>query len=151
MSDEEGPGERLDRLDAELEAIMGRPLFYGFDGKPISRHDFAQLQMERRDFPNGRWRVGRDIIEHPDKDMVCEVSTVWLGHDMSFIGPPLMYETMVFGGLYGDDVIDRYPNRDAALAGHGRAVAALRAGKSPFEAVEDDDDVVSRLRPGDAD
>jgi hypothetical protein len=57
-----------------------------------------------------------------------EVSTVWLGLDYSFgfgLGTPLIYETMIFGGEHGGECW-RYPNRDAALAGHDQAVELVR-------------------------
>ena len=63
-----------------------------------------------------RTRVGDDV----------EVSTVWIGLDYSFgRGAPLIYETMIFGGPH-DERQWRYPNRDAALAGHDQAVALAR-------------------------
>lgn len=56
-----------------------------------------------------------------------EVSTVWLGLDHSFGlgGPPLIFETLVFGGPM-DGEMDRYPTLDAAQAGHDQMVAAVR-------------------------
>jgi hypothetical protein len=58
----------------------------------------------------------------------CWVSTVWLGMNMNHlrIGPPLLFETMIFG-----PVMDRYqwrwPTEAAALAGHDQIVMHLRA------------------------
>ena len=50
------------------------------------------------------------------------VSTVFLGLDHSFgSGPPLLWETMIFGGKH-DDYQKRYSTRDEALAGHRHAV-----------------------------
>lgn len=50
------------------------------------------------------------------------VSTVFLGLDHSFgHGPPLLFETMIFGGPH-DQYQDRYSTRDEAIAGHQRAV-----------------------------
>jgi len=59
----------------------------------------------------------------------AEVSTVFLGLDHAFMGgPPILYETMIFGGP--DDQRDqwRHRNRHAALALHDQIVAALRDG-----------------------
>lgn len=39
-------------------------------------------------------------------------------------GPPLLYETMVFGGE-ADGECARYSTRTEALAGHGRMVKSL--------------------------
>lgn len=55
------------------------------------------------------------------------VSTVYLGIDHSFTGdgPPLIYETMIFGGELHEEQA-RYSTREQALEGH--AVACRRAG-----------------------
>jgi hypothetical protein len=50
------------------------------------------------------------------------VSTVFLGLDHSFgDGPPLLYETMIFGGRH-DGYQERYATREEALEGHRRAL-----------------------------
>ena len=50
------------------------------------------------------------------------VSTVFLGLDHSFgDGPPVLWETMIFGGL-NDQYQQRYSSREDAVAGHKRAV-----------------------------
>jgi len=50
------------------------------------------------------------------------VSTVFLGLDHSFgAGPPLLFETMIFGGEH-DQYIDRYETWEQAEAGHKKAV-----------------------------
>lgn len=51
------------------------------------------------------------------------VSTVFLGLDHSFgQGPPLLFETMIFGGPH-DQYQERYATWDEAAAGHEKAVA----------------------------
>ena len=46
------------------------------------------------------------------------ISTVFLGLNHQFgEGPPLLFETMVFGGKH-DQECERYSTRDEALAGH---------------------------------
>ncbi len=51
---------------------------------------------------------------------VSEVSTVFLGMDHSFMeGPPLLFETMVFGGKH-DGYMERYCTWEEAQAGHDR-------------------------------
>ena len=56
------------------------------------------------------------------------VSTIYLGTDHSFRrgGPVLIYETMVFGK--DEEWCDRYPNVEAARAGHADVVARVVAG-----------------------
>lgn len=56
------------------------------------------------------------------------ISTVWLGIDHNFWGqgPPLIFETMVFGGPL-DEEQERYSTEAQALAGHDQMVAKVRA------------------------
>lgn len=54
------------------------------------------------------------------------VSTVFLGLDHQYgNGPPLLFETMVFGGSFNYEM-RRYSTRAEALAGHARVVRDLR-------------------------
>jgi hypothetical protein len=57
-----------------------------------------------------------------------QVSTVWLGldHNFGLHGPPLIFETLVFGGTHDGDG-ERYATEAAALGGHDQWVAAVRA------------------------
>jgi hypothetical protein len=52
-----------------------------------------------------------------------EISTVFLGldHNFSGTGPPVLWETMIFGGLE-NEFQRRYDSEEAALEGHARAV-----------------------------
>jgi len=60
---------------------------------------------------------------------VAEVSTVFVGidHNFSSSGPPLLFETMIFGGEH-DEYQERYSTWEEAEEGHERAVAKARAG-----------------------
>jgi len=60
------------------------------------------------------------------------VSTVFLGVDHNFYndGPPVLWETMIFGGPY-NLWMERYASRAEAEAGHARVVTALEAGMNP--------------------
>jgi hypothetical protein len=51
------------------------------------------------------------------------ISTVFLGldHRFGFAGPPLLFETMIFGG-YLEDYQRRYSTWDEAVRGHYEAV-----------------------------
>ncbi len=51
------------------------------------------------------------------------ISTVFLGidHDFGGSGPPILFETMIFGGEH-DEYQERYTTWDQAEAGHKRAV-----------------------------
>jgi hypothetical protein len=74
-------------------AQVGRPLYYGKLGEPISMEDYARLfdDLEYR-------RVGYDEIPQTTRYVASYLSTVWLGLDHSFlgVGPPLIFETMRF-------------------------------------------------------
>ena len=57
------------------------------------------------------------------------VSTVFLGLDRNFgaEGPPVLWETMIFGGEH-NDYQDRYTSRESALEGHQRALRMVTDG-----------------------
>lgn len=57
-----------------------------------------------------------------------KVSTVFLGldHNFSDDGPPVLFETCVFGGTL-DGEMDRYSTWDEAEAGHAAMVARVAA------------------------
>lgn len=95
--------------------------FYDRQGRPITLREWGKLREDRKG-PEARVRVGLDIIGE------AEVSTVWLGMDHGWgQGPPLIFETMIFGGPH-DQWQDRYSTEEAATAGHRAVVEALRNG-----------------------
>lgn len=54
------------------------------------------------------------------------VSTVFLGLNHNFgVGPPLLWETMVFGGCF-DDAQGRWPSREEALKAHAFALRRVK-------------------------
>lgn len=74
-----------------------------------------------------KWFEGADRIV--DKTTIGEskVSTVFLGLDHSFgSGPPLVFETMVFGGKLADEM-DRYSTWDEAVTGHENMVKRVKS------------------------
>jgi hypothetical protein len=62
----------------------------------------------------------------------AEVSTVFLGIDHQFEegGPPLLFETMVFGGPH-DQEQERYSTWEEAEAGHARMVEHVKGETKP--------------------
>jgi len=59
------------------------------------------------------------------------ISTVFLGLDHSFgKGPPLLFETLVFGGELNGEM-DRYSTWDEAEAGHDRMIERVVAAMIP--------------------
>lgn len=72
-------------------------------------------------FEENKRRVGKTNVLGK-----ASVSTVFLGSDHQFgDGPPLIFETMVFGGQL-DQECDRYSTWDEAEAGHAAMVARVR-------------------------
>jgi hypothetical protein len=73
----------------------------------------------------GLWFESADRVVSKTTVGGQEVSTVFLGLDHQWgIGPPLLFETMVFPE---GDRCERYPTWDNAVAGHDRIVGELRA------------------------
>lgn len=106
--------------------------YYDRDGKPLTSWKaylalYEPREGETRDEARARVkRVAADTIGD------LWVSTVWMGLDHSWgSGPPLIFETMVFGDGPWGDWQDRYASEAEALAGHQRIVAAIRAGEDP--------------------
>ena len=115
---------------------------YGPNGEPLTTLEWAAL-MERRaeDLSDDSWWRRRTIIGED-----VEVSTVWLGIDYSFgDGPPLIWETMVFGGRCSDWQW-RYPTRQTALDDHERIVRTLRAGEDLDDPADDFEAEMQHLR-----
>lgn len=111
-------------------------LYYDIEGRPINSAEYSNLLMAkniaRSNAPSGQstpvddpTRIGSDHVGS------SWISTTWLGLDHNFgAGPPLIFETMIFGGDY-DEHCWRWATREAALAGHEGIVAALRSGDNP--------------------
>ena len=105
--------------------------------------------------PNGRVKEERDSIrwarwfERANKDRILarteiaegvRVSTVFLGLDHNFggDGPPILWETMIFGGPL-DGYQERYATSDDAQLGHLEAVKRAREAQAREERAPDDD------------
>lgn len=80
----------------------------------------------------GRWMEKRDrIVKQEDPIPGVRVSTVFLGLDHSWNGgPPVLWETMIFGGPH-DGYQDRYTSRAQAEKGHRRAIELVIEGEEP--------------------
>ena len=75
----------------------------------------------------GIWFEHADRVVAHTKSYMGNVSTVFLGIDHRFTGdgPPILFETMVFGGEC-DGETWRYSTWDEAVAGHAQALAAVK-------------------------
>jgi len=91
------------------------------NGEPVPAADMRTWALWFED-------VSRSMTRHVGDDTIGEarVSTVFLGMDHSWgDGPPLIFETMVFGGpLDGEQ--ERYPTTDEAIAGHAAMCERVR-------------------------
>ena len=111
-----------------MSEIGGRTT-YSRDGEPMPDDWFDASKYPRGE---AKWsteqRVGRTVVGE------CTVSTVWLfGIDHGWGGgPPIIFETMVFGGEH-DQQLRRYCTEESAMRGHLETVDRLRAGRSPFD------------------
>ena len=88
------------------------------EGEPIPCHD---LMAWGTFMQNAERHVGDDHVGE------IHVSTVFLGLDHSFgskNAPPVLWETMIFGGEH-DQYQERYTSRDAALKGHATALTMV--------------------------
>lgn len=92
-------------------------MYYKLEGHktvPMTGDEFATAF-------SGDRKVGLDIIDG------VRVSTVFLALDHGYGDePPLLFETMIFGGEH-DDYQERYSTWEEAEAGHKRAVKMVGA------------------------
>lgn len=90
---------------------------YDRQGKPIRYSEYVSLKYRSEDY----LRIGLD--EFGDG---WTVSTVWLGIDHSYLrqGPPIIFETMTFGGPMDSEVHGRYATERSARIGH-RIIATM--------------------------
>ena len=105
-------------------------LWFDKDGQPIDEREAFRLRYDRpRDggAVSDYARIGLDVVGE------LKVSTVWLGlnHEFRPGRPPLIFETMIFGGDH-DQELARYCTEADAAEGHRRVVADLRAGRVPW-------------------
>lgn len=90
--------------------------WYDKGGRPLDLMEWARLFED-----HAYRRVAEDQIGE------VRISTVWLGlnHRHMFPGPPLIFETMIFGGE-GDGEVWRYSTLEQAIAGHRAVVEEAR-------------------------
>jgi hypothetical protein len=94
-----------------------RPHHYGRDGRPMSMREWSARLEDDLAYKHVRASAPLEGVE---------VSTVWIGLDyrMLGLGPPLIFETMVFGGEL-DGHARRWSTEGEAEAGHDRVVAEV--------------------------
>lgn len=96
-------------------------MYYILDGKtPVAEPDSAKF---------GRWLESADRKVRKTKIGECTVSTVFLGVDYSFGGPPLLFETRVFGGPL-DQELERCGTWAVAESNHDAMCERVRQSES---------------------
>jgi hypothetical protein len=112
-----------DEVTNALDRISSSTGMQYFDrqGKQITMRQWMETFEDRETYGRVAWT---------DVDGI-EISTVWLGLDHNFARaqhpelPPLIFETMVFGGVMDQEPY-RWATEQEALEGHEIAVAAVR-------------------------
>lgn len=87
--------------------------YFDRDGNPLELMEWA-MKFEDLDYKRVAFTELGDL----------EVSTVWLGTTVSREGPPLIFETIVFGGE--DERTTRYATLEEAERGHAAIVEELQ-------------------------
>lgn len=94
--------------------------YFDQEGRPITVDDWMLLFSDNQ--------IARD--EEGD----IAVSTIYLGLNHNWDdGPPLIFETMVFGLDDNTEYQWRYSTKEAALAGHAGILEAVRAGDLSYD------------------
>ena len=94
---------------------------------PVEIEDIDEWRtfMDSEDEDGNEYRVlGREKVGE------SFISTVFLGmdHSKSLNGPPLVFETKIFGGDY-DGIMERYHTFNEAMEGHKRIKKTLKVKK----------------------
>lgn len=110
--------------------------FYDRSGRRITAREWSELRAD------GPVHIGDTTIDG------ARVSTVWLGIDHAWgDGPPIIFETMVFGGEL-DGEIWRYSTEDQAARGHQLVCAEVRAAQEIIRAAEGIVDAARKTKGG---
>jgi hypothetical protein len=95
--------------------------FYDRGGDPLELFMWSNL-FEDQTYK----RINNTMITSADLTVAYNVSTIWLGIDHNFgSGPPIIFETMVFGEGSCDLACARYRTESEALRGHEEMVTVV--------------------------
>lgn len=106
-----------------------RPYYYvdhGDGARPAEAREWSEWWEASCDDPQHPRFVGKTEVSGVTVSTIC----LGLDHNFAFKGPPVLYETMTFGGkTHPDDshVQLRWSTRQEALAGHERTVRYVEA------------------------
>jgi hypothetical protein len=144
----EPPSERPDNEDWAGNLWDHNPMlgiYYDRKGQQIDIHEWGRLRHGSDETACDEYvRIGLDVWPPLDPDAAAgplvSVSTVWLGINHRWgPGPPLIFETMIFGGEH-DQGCMRYATEEQAEAGHARVMEDLAAGRTPWFLVDESED-----------
>lgn len=104
--------------------IGGRPILYTLIGHdPVPCRVYLDWAVWYDEDLSHR-RVALDFVTSDSGEDV-EVSTVFLGMDHAFFGEPILFETMVFGGVL-TEWLWRYCTWEEAEQGHAQVVTLVK-------------------------
>lgn len=92
-------------------------LYYDRQGRPVGVDEAMRLL-------DGDRGVARTAVVVDGEHVLVSTVHLVLNHSWQ-PGPPVIFETMVFGGPL-DDYCERYSTAEAALAGHDQVLARLQ-------------------------
>jgi hypothetical protein len=134
-----------------FDEIAKRPMFWGLDdeGRPFplagAKEYIAYIEKLGGEnalwYSSKRW-VGDTIIGR------CRVSTVFLVVDHGFMGPPMLFETMVFPNVGGDAMRDAARKaRREQLRATTKALQESPSGRLPEAPLADEYDRLEATSP----
>lgn len=107
----------------EGQPDINMPRYYRLDDEG-NVHPVELMDWARSFESSNRWQL-KTRVGH------MMVSTVFLGLDHNWgRGPPVLFETMVFGQLDGDGDMFRYCTRQEAIEGHNKVVEEIKKEQS---------------------
>jgi hypothetical protein len=104
----------------EPPVLLKPSRYYKLVGRrPVGVDDFFEWARIFEDYASRN--VAQEVVDYHSR-----ISTVFLGLDHNFgSGPPLLFESLIFGGPLGDEQ-RRYSTYDEAERGHAELVALAR-------------------------
>lgn len=99
-------------------------------GRPITLDEWS-VKFENPEYKVVGWWSNHGNNPKLNSNAELIVSTVWLGMNHAWDGGLAIFESMIFGGKYGQYQM-RYATEQEALDGHQRIVDDLQAGREPW-------------------
>lgn len=94
--------------------------FYNMEGESFEVSVGDTKMVELWDIANRS--VAQERVGQYDVSTVCLV----IDHNYTGVGPPVIFETMIFGDGLDEEYCERYTTKEEAIEGHARAVEFAR-------------------------